>query len=106
MQKEFAVGAHNAVRVCLNITDKDRVAVIKDRITSHIAEAIEEEVRATGAELGTWTMEDHVKRPATEFPGAIADGILKLRPTASYFIGSGQKGELAFRMPMLHLVAE
>src|SRR5258707_10245432 len=49
-------------------------------------------------------MEDHVRRPATEFPRSIAEEILKLAPTASYFIGTGQKGELAFRQPMLHLL--
>jgi leucyl aminopeptidase (aminopeptidase T) len=106
MRKEFADGARNAVRVCLNITEKDRVAVIKDRDAGSIAEAIEEEVRSTGAELRAWTMEEFVSRPAGEFPKAIGDGILRFRPTASYFIGGGQKGELAFRGPMLRLLAD
>src|SRR5438270_1834563 len=106
MKKEFAPGARNAVRTCLNITDQDRVAVIKDRVTGHIAEAIEEEARGTGAEVRSWTMEDHLQRPATEFPKVIAEEVLKFRPTASYFIGTGQKGELAFRRPLLHLLAE
>ena len=106
MRQDFAPGARNAVRVCLNISGTDRVAVVKDRARREIAEAIEEEARATGAEIRSWTMEDHVKRPATEFPRAIADGIVKFRPTASYFVGGGQKGELAFRKPMLRLLAE
>ena len=106
MQKEFAAGARNAVRACLNITETDRVAVIKDRVTGHIAEAIEEEARGTGAEVRSWTMEDHVERPARELPKSLADEVLKLRPTASYFIGSGQKGELAFRQPLLRLLAD
>ena len=106
MRQDFGPGARNAVRVCLNVSGADRVAVVRDRVCAEIADAIEEEVRATGAEIRSWTMEDHVKRPATEFPRAIADGILKFRPTASYFIGSGQRGELAFRQPMLHLLAD
>jgi leucyl aminopeptidase (aminopeptidase T) len=106
VRREFAAGAWNAVRTCLNITEKDRVAVVKDRVTEEIAEAIEEEIRSTGAELHSWTMEDHVQRPAAEFPRAIGEGILEHRPTASYFIGTGQKGELAFRQPMLHLLAQ
>ena len=105
MRQDFAPGARNAVRVCLNISALDRVAVIKDRVCLEIAEAIEEEARAAGAEVRSWTMEDHVRRPATEFPRAIGDEILKFRPTASYFIGTGQKGELAFRQPMLRLLA-
>jgi aminopeptidase len=105
VRQDFALGARNAVRVCLNITGADRVAVVKDRLRLEIAEAIEEEARATGADVRSWTMEDHVRRPATEFPRAIGEEILKFRPTASYFIGTGQKGELAFRQPMLRLLA-
>ena len=51
-------------------------------------------------------MEDHVERPATTFPRAIGDEILGLRPTASFFIGTGMKGELGFRKPMLTLLAD
>jgi leucyl aminopeptidase (aminopeptidase T) len=104
VRQDFEPGARNAVRVCLNVAEADRVAVVKDSRSLAIAEAIEEEARATGAEVRSWTMEDHVRRPATEFPRSIADEILKLKPTASYFIGTGQKGELAFRQPMLHLL--
>jgi len=106
VRQDFAPGARNAVRVCLNISESDRVAVVKDRMREEIAAAIEEEARATGAEVRSWTMEDHVQRPATEFPRTIANGILKFRPTASYFIGTGQRGELAFRKPLLRLLAD
>jgi leucyl aminopeptidase (aminopeptidase T) len=51
-------------------------------------------------------MEDHVERPATSFPRSISDEILGFRPTASFFIGTGMKGELAFRQPMLKLLAQ
>jgi aminopeptidase len=104
MQAEFAAGARNAVRTCLNIGHQDRVCIIRDRTREHIAEAIEEEARATGATVRTWTMEDHVSRPAASFPRSIADEILRFAPTASYFVGTGQKGELAFRQPMLELL--
>ena len=106
MRQEFVLGARNAVRTCLNVSATDRVAVVKDRVSLAIAEAIEEEARETGAEVQSWTMEDFVERPAREFPRRIGEGILKFRPTASYYIGSGQKGELAFRQPLLHLLAE
>src|SRR5260370_20074619 len=106
MQPEFAAGARNAVRTCLNIGPQDRVCIIRDRPRQHIAEAIEEEAQATGATVRTWTMEDHVSRPATSFPSSIADDILRFAPTASYFIGTGQKGELAFRMPMRELLTQ
>jgi len=103
---EYAPGARNAVRNCLGITDRDRVAIIKDREHADIAEAIEEEARATGAELRSWTMEEVVERPAREFPKSLTDDVLRFRPSASFFIGDGMPGELAFRQPMLKLLTE
>jgi leucyl aminopeptidase (aminopeptidase T) len=106
MRPEFAAGARNAVRICLNIAPQDRVCIIRDEPRRHIAEAIEEEVLATGATVRVWTMEDHVSRPANSFPRSLADDILRFRPTASYFVGTGQKGELSYRGPMLDLLAK
>jgi len=106
MNPEFAAGARNAVRTCLGIGPRDRVAVIKNRDALDIAEAIEEEVQETGAEVRSWFMEDVVKRPAREFPRALAEQVLELAPTASFFIGGGLAGELAFRRPMLDLLTE
>ncbi len=106
MLPEFRPGARNAVRTCLGISERDRVVVICDRERIDIAQAIEEEVRATGAELRSWTMEEVVPRPAREFPSALADEIVRFRPTASLFIGGSLPGELAFRQPMLRLLAD
>lgn len=103
---EFAPGARNAVRSCLNIGERDRVFVIRDRPRAHIAEAVEQEVSATGATLKVWTMEDHTQRPATSFPSELTDELLRYRPTASFYIGTGMRGELGFRQPMLHLLAD
>jgi leucyl aminopeptidase (aminopeptidase T) len=104
LRAEFATGAHNAVRTCLNIGAEDRVCIIRDRPRLEIAEAIEEEAVHSGATVRAWTMEDLLERPATSFPRALADDIIRFRPTASFFIGTGQKGELAFRQPMLLLL--
>jgi len=106
MRTEFEPGARNAVRKCLNVGSSDRVAVIKDRGREEIAQAIEEEARSTGAEVRSWTMEELLTRPATEFPRSLAKALTAYRPTASFFIGTGLKGELAFRQPMLHLLTE
>lgn len=78
--------------------------MIKDTASAEIAEAIEEEVRGTGAELKSWVMEDLFERPAREFPRPLGDEILKFRPTASYYIGGSLFGELAFRGPLLRLL--
>lgn len=105
MLLEYASGARNAVRTCLNVHALDRVAVISDLGRADIAEAIVEESRAAGGDLREWTMEDWVERPALEFPRALADQVLAFRPTVSFFIGEGMQGELAFRQPMLELLA-
>ncbi len=94
------------MRTCLGIQERDRVAVIKDRPAAEIAEAIEAEVAATGAELRSWLMEDWVPRPATEFPRRLGEELREFRPTASYYIGGSLPGELAFRGPMLRLLTD
>jgi leucyl aminopeptidase (aminopeptidase T) len=106
MRPEYQPGARNAVRTCLNIHAGDRVAVVEDRQRAEIAEAIKEEVEGAGADLFSWVMEDLVERPARSFPRDLADAIRGVRPTASYYIGGGMPGELAFRQPMLHLLAD
>ncbi|MDQ6920424.1 MAG: aminopeptidase [Candidatus Dormibacteraeota bacterium] len=104
MVTEYTAGARNAVRVCLGIHDGDRVVVIKDLERQDIAEAVEREAREAGAEVRDWTMEDWVARPAREFPRGMAEEVIAFRPTASFFIGGGLPGELAFRQPLLKLL--
>lgn len=94
------------MRTCLNVGPKDRVFIIRDRPRAEIAEAVEEEALATGAAVRVATMEDHIARPATTFPRSIADDARRFRPTVSYFIGTGQKGELGFRKPMREFLIE
>jgi leucyl aminopeptidase (aminopeptidase T) len=106
LRPDFAAGARNAVRKCLNVTARDRVYIIRDRPRMEIAEAIEEEALAAGASVRAVTMEDYVERPATAFPRSIADDALRYRPSVSFFIGIGLKGELAFRQPMRKLLIE
>ena len=102
---EYAAGARNAVRTCLNVHDGDRVAMISDRGRADIAAALLDESRAAGGETVNWTIEDWVSRPAREFPRRLSDEIIAFEPTVSLFVGEGQPGELAFRRPMLELLA-
>lgn len=106
IRSDLAAGTRNAVRVCLNIGTDDRVFIIRDRPRMEIAVAIEEEVRSTGATVKAWTMEDHMHRPATSFPRELGEEIRRFKPTASFYIGTGQPGELGFRKPMLNLLAD
>lgn len=104
MTVDYSNGARNAVRVCLNVHEGDRVAIIKDLGRADIAQAIEDEAGRAGAHVRPWLMEDFVPRPATEFPARLADEILAFAPTVSFFIGGGLPGELAFRQPMRDLL--
>jgi aminopeptidase len=106
VRTDLTAGARTAVRTCLNIGPQDRVAIIRDLPRAEIAESIEHEALQTGASVRVWTMEDHVQRPATSFPRQLTDEILRFRPTASFYVGIGLKGELAFRKPMLELLAD
>ncbi|HEX6549031.1 MAG TPA: aminopeptidase [Candidatus Dormibacteraeota bacterium] len=106
MLPEYARGARNAVRACLNVRDGDRVAMIKARSTEEIAAAIEEEAEAAGAGVRSWVMEDIVERPAREFPRAFAEELKRYRPTVSYYCGDVLAGELAFRHPMRQLLVD
>jgi leucyl aminopeptidase (aminopeptidase T) len=103
---ELADGARTAVRTCLNILPADRVCIIRDLPRRRIAEAIEQEAKSTGATVRTWTMEEVVERPAGTFPRTLAEEITRFKPTASFFIGTGMRGELAFRQPMLRLLTD
>jgi len=104
MLSEYAAGAHNAVRTCLNVRSGDRVVLIADRERADIAEAIAEESRSAGADVAAWTMEDVVERPARAFPRRLAEEIIAFRPTVSFYVGEGQEGEMAFRQPMRQLL--
>ena len=106
IRADLAAGARNAVRVCLNVRDSDRVFIIRDRPCMEIAEAIEEVARSTGATVHSWTIEDHMARPATSFPRELGEEIHRFRPTASFYVGTGKEGELGFRKPMLTLLAD
>jgi len=106
MREDFAAGARNAVRACLNIGERDRVFIIRDQARTEIAEAIEEEAKSTGATVKAWTIEEHLQRPATTFPKELGEEVMRYRPTASFYIGTGMRGELGFRQPMLHLLAD
>ncbi len=104
MLPEYAPGARNAVRTCLDIHGGDRVAIVQDRDHSDIATAISEESRAAGAAVAGWTMEEWVERPATGFPRGLGEEIIAFRPTASFLVAGGLPGELAFRKPLLDLL--
>jgi aminopeptidase len=104
MLPEYEPGARNAVRTCLAVSERDRVAIVTDREHDRIAEAVREEAAGTGAEVCSWAIEDYAQRPVHELPARLAQKIQAYKPTASYFIASSLLGEIAFRMPLMDLL--
>ena len=68
---EFAVGARNAVNVCLRIQPNEKVCVITDEVTIEIAAAIVAELEKLGAPYRAWVLEDLAERPLKDLPGEI-----------------------------------
>lgn len=103
---ELLPGARNAVRTCLAIGEHDRVAVLTDRDTQKVGLALLEESRNAGAEAELIYLEEFGERPFTGMPAGFVPALHALRPTATFFAAQGQKGELAFRIPMRRVLGD
>jgi aminopeptidase len=99
---ELAPGAHNAIRVCLNVQPHERVTVITDRVTSDIAASLARELEDLGALHTVWMLEDVASRPLTALPEPIARDLE--RSEVSIFAARAQPNELAARMQMTEIV--
>jgi len=99
---DLAPGAHNAIRVCLNVQPDERVTIITDRATLDIARSLARELEDLGSPHGVWILEDLAARPLTTLPEAIASDLE--RSQVSIFAAQAQPNELAARMQMTDIV--
>ncbi len=99
---DYAAGAHNAVRVCLNIQPHERVTVITDRICQDIAASLIAEIEAVGAPYKAFVLEDLAVRPLEHLPAAIAEHMEQSQ--VSIFCARAQANELLSRMEMTDIV--
>jgi aminopeptidase len=106
MRAEYRVGARNAVRVCLGVGERDRVAVVRNGGADEIADALEEEAAGTGAQVREFPMERWAERPAAAFPEDLAAAIRDFAPTVSLYVGNALPGEIGFRQAMIRLLTE
>ncbi len=99
-------GAHQAIYNCMRIRPNDRLVIITDRGTEHIARALREEARQITPCIKVYTMEDYGERGGEvplAFPAEIGDALAGA--TASIYAADGKAGELqSFRMPMIGAV--
>ena len=101
-QKELQPGAHNAVRICLNIQPHERVTVITDDACREIAAALVKEIEAVGAPYAEFVLEDLAPRPLAALPDAVAQDME--RSDVSIFAARAQANELGSRMQMTDIV--
>jgi aminopeptidase len=101
---ELLQGARNAVRVCMKVEPADKVFILTDQETLTIAQALENEVKAVGAEAMCVCLEEFGTRPMTQFPDEMAQKITSFLPTVTFYAASVKENELAMRNGLIGLV--
>jgi aminopeptidase len=102
MSDQLQPGAENAIRVCLNIQPAERVTVITDRDTKHIADALITEIERVGAVYACFVLEDEAPRPLNDLPASVAADMEQSQ--VSIFAAQAQRNELRSRMQMTDIV--
>lgn len=102
----FDKGIKNAVQVCMNVQDQDRVLIISDEETLEIGQALTAEVEGIGAQVKMLKLEDFGPRPMTEVPGELIQALRELLPTVTFFAASSQEGEVKMRMGLTVQIRE
>jgi aminopeptidase len=97
---EIREGAHNAVRVCMNVQAQDRVFILTDDVTLSVGQALAGEATAVGATVELRRLEEYTPRPITDAPEGLVSAIETFAPTVTFFAASSQKGEVTFRMAL------
>lgn len=104
-------GAMQAVKNCVKVQSGEKVVVITDRDTRHIADEILKNLEeVTPGNTKLFVMEDFGERPddgskPLNFPKEIGDAMEEEGVKVSFYAAQGKKGELqTFRTPMLEIV--
>ncbi len=72
---ELVPGARNAIDVCLQLKQGERVTIITDEATRDIAAALQSEVERVGSEYSLFVLEHHARRPLKYMPEIILDDL-------------------------------
>lgn len=103
-------GARQAVVNCVKVRSGEKVVVITDHQTEHLADAVKQQAEAVGASVSKFIMEDFGPRPEDgstplTFPEEIGTALSEAQ--VSFYIAAGKAGELqTFRVPMLKKLDE
>ena len=99
---ELALGAYNAVRVCLQVQPSEKVTVITDEASQEIAASLVREIAVLGAAYCLWGLEEIAQRPLHTMPQPILADLETSQ--VSVFAAQAQRGELHSRMQMTEVV--
>ena len=99
---ELALGAYNAVRVCLQVQPSEKVTVITDEASQEIAASLVREIAVVGAAYCLWGLEEIAQRPVHTMPQPILADLETSQ--VSVFAAQAQRGELHSRMQMTEVV--
>jgi len=98
--EKFNLGIKNAVRVCMNVTQEDKVLVISDLKTLSIGKALTAESSRVGAPSRLVKLEEFGTRPMTDVPAAMMKELADFKPTVTFFAAEGQEGEVKMRIAL------
>ncbi len=97
---KFDLGINNAVQVCMNIKEYDRVFIITDQETIEIGEALSRESTKAGAQTKLVKLEHYGERQSTSAPDPLIQDMVNFKPTVTFFAASSKEGEVKMRMEM------
>ena len=97
---KFALGIHNAVNVCMNVSSDDRVLITTDLDAHLIGEALSNKSLEVGAKTKIVILEDFGPRPLTFAPEALIQEYVDFKPTVTFYTAGSQEGEIQFRRDM------
>lgn len=97
---EFDLGINNAIHICMNIKENDRVFIITDQETLIVGKALSHESSKTGAQTKLVTLEHYGERPLTSVPEILIQDMIDFKPTVTFFAADSKEGEVKMRMEM------
>jgi aminopeptidase len=100
IDEKFNQGIQNAVQVCMNVTQADKVLVITDLKTLSIGKALTTESNKLGAQSRLIKLEEFGTRPMTDVPPGMIKELAEFQPTVTFFAADGQPGEVKMRMAL------
>lgn len=99
--EDLRPGAANAVRTCLKVREGEKVTLIADHATLTVAACLYDELKAVGAEVSDFVVEDYAPRPMGHMPREILESVA--HSAATLYAVKPQPGEVPSRAQVINL---